>query len=85
MRWSWINGWQYKRLPNCQIHLQDVRKLLRHEAFDIKNPNKVYALIGHSLAVMQCNFHADDGEGYAFLREVVHQLDKLNPQVAAEW
>ncbi len=24
-----------------------------------------------------------DGEGYAFLRETVQQLDKLNPQVAA--
>src|SRR5579883_309699 len=65
------------------IALQQVKKLMRHEAFDIKNPNKVYALIGtfgHRNAV---NFHVRSGEGYAFLREVVQQLDKLNPQVAA--
>jgi aminopeptidase N len=29
------------------------------------------------------NFHAENGDGYAFLREVVSQLDKLNPQVAS--
>jgi aminopeptidase N len=29
------------------------------------------------------HFHATNGEGYAFLREAVQQLDNLNPQVAA--
>ncbi|HEX4045534.1 MAG TPA: aminopeptidase N [Gammaproteobacteria bacterium] len=68
------------KLPSA---LSDVKKLLRHPAFDIKNPNKVYALIGtfgHRNAV---HFHARNGEGYAFLREIVLQLDKLNPQIAA--
>lgn len=63
--------------------LADVQALMRHEAFDLKNPNKVYALIGsfgHRNAV---NFHALNGSGYQFLREVVAQLDRLNPQVAA--
>lgn len=64
--------------------LQQVKKLMRHEAFDIKNPNKVYSLIGTFGARNQINFHAEDGEGYAFLRDVVQQLDKLNPQVAAK-
>ncbi|RDI48804.1 aminopeptidase N [Aquicella lusitana] len=65
------------------IALPQVRKLMQHEAFDIKNPNKVYSLIGtfgHRNAI---RFHSLDGEGYAYLREAVHQLDKLNPQVAA--
>ncbi|TAK76000.1 MAG: aminopeptidase N [Gammaproteobacteria bacterium] len=68
------------RLP---IALQQVKKLLRHEVFDIKNPNKVYALIGTFGHRNEVNFHVRTGEGYAFLREVVQQLDKLNPQVAA--
>jgi aminopeptidase N len=62
--------------------LQHVKKLVHHEAFDIKNPNKVYALIGafgHNLI----HFHAKNGEGYQFLAEVVLQLNALNPQVAA--
>jgi aminopeptidase N len=63
--------------------LQTVRKLTHHEAFDIKNPNKVYALIGTFGQRNPVNFHSADGDGYAFLREIVHQLDKLNPQVAA--
>lgn len=63
--------------------LQQVKKLTRHEAFDIKNPNKVYALIGTFGYRNQINFHAEDGEGYAFLRDIVQQLDKLNPQVSA--
>jgi len=63
--------------------LNQVKKLTRHDAFDIKNPNNVYALIGTFGHRNQINFHAEDGEGYAFLRDIVQRLDKLNPQVAA--
>lgn len=77
---KWLAIQAASKLPGT---LQTVRKLMRHEAFDIKNPNKVYALIGTFGQRNPVNFHAEDGEGYAFLREVVHQLDKLNPQVAA--
>jgi aminopeptidase N len=68
------------KLPDT---LQNLKKLMRDSAFDIKNPNKVYALIGTFGQRNPVNFHAKSGEGYAFLREVVQQLDKLNPQVAA--
>ncbi len=63
--------------------LKEIRKLMRHEAFDIKNPNKVYALIGTFAYRNSVNFHAINGDGYAFLGEVVQRLDELNPQVAA--
>ncbi len=62
--------------------LQEVKKLTQHPAFDIRNPNKVYALIG-TFGRNLTNFHAPDGSGYVFLREMVEQLDRLNPQVAA--
>jgi aminopeptidase N len=56
--------------------------LLSHEAFDIKNPNKVYALIG-GFTQNLVRFHAPNGEGYDFLTDIIQQLDSLNPQIAA--
>lgn len=60
-----------------------VKKLLHHPAFDLKNPNKVYALIGTFSQSNPHNFHRIDGEGYAFLAQVVHEIDSFNPQIAA--
>jgi len=68
------------KLPDT---LQTVKKLMAHPQFDLKNPNKVYALIGTFCHRNRVNFHVKSGEGYRFLREVVEKLDKLNPQVAA--
>lgn len=70
-------------LTQLPLALDEVRKLIRHEAFDLRNPNKVYALIGTFCHRNAVNFHRRNGEGYAFLREIVQELDKLNPQIAA--
>ncbi|KAK7251338.1 hypothetical protein RIF29_34435 [Crotalaria pallida] len=64
-------------------NVENVRKLLDHPAFDLRNPNRAYSLIG-GFCVSPVNFHAKDGSGYKFLREIVLQLDKINPQVASE-
>jgi aminopeptidase N len=63
--------------------LNDVVGLLDHDAFSIRNPNRVRALIGAFCNSNQLRFHAVDGSGYAFLADKVLQLDPLNPQVAA--
>ncbi|KAF2920988.1 puromycin-sensitive aminopeptidase isoform 1 [Oryza sativa Japonica Group] len=63
-------------------NVANVQKLLGHPAFDMRNPNKVYSLIG-GFCGSPVNFHAKDGSGYKFLGEVVLQLDKINPQVAS--
>jgi aminopeptidase N len=63
-------------------NVEQVRKLLEHPAFDIRNPNKVYTIAG-GFSSSAVNFHAKDGSGYKFLVDIVLQLDKLNPQVAA--
>lgn len=63
--------------------LTQVKALTKHPAFDIKNPNKVYSLIAAFANRNPAAFHAKSGEGYVFLREIVQQLDKLNPLVAA--
>lgn len=62
--------------------LERVKELMRHPAFDIKNPNKVYALVGTFGQRNAIHFHAKNGKGYEFLRECVEALDALNPQVA---
>ena len=68
------------KLPNA---LQSVKKLMQHEAFDFKNPNKVYSLIGTFAQRNLVNFHAKNGEAYCFLADVVGELDKINPHVSA--
>ncbi|HEY5900536.1 MAG TPA: aminopeptidase N [Burkholderiales bacterium] len=62
--------------------LETVKRLLTHPAFDLKVPNKVYALI-RVFAANHVRFHAADGGGYDFLADQVIALNKLNPQVAA--
>jgi len=76
---KWLAVQATSRLPGT---LARVRELLVHPAFDIKVPNKVYALI-RSFAANHVRFHAADGGGYAFLADQVLVLDRLNPQVAA--
>uniref|UniRef100_A0A7N0U436 Peptidase M1 alanyl aminopeptidase C-terminal domain-containing protein n=1 Tax=Kalanchoe fedtschenkoi TaxID=63787 RepID=A0A7N0U436_KALFE len=68
----------------CDIpgNVENIRKLLSHPAFDMRNPNKVYSLIG-GFCASPVNFHAKDGSGYKFLGEIVVQLDKINPNVAS--
>ncbi|KAL9251497.1 Puromycin-sensitive aminopeptidase-like protein [Drosera capensis] len=63
-------------------NVENVKKLVSHPAFDIRNPNKVYSLVGGFCGSL-VNFHAKDGSGYGFLGELAVQLDKINPQVAS--
>ena len=63
--------------------LKRVRELMEHPAFNIKNPNKVRALMGAFAGQNLINFHAADGSGYRFLADIVIQLNGLNPQIAS--
>lgn len=69
----------------CQLDgsLEQVRKLLEHENFDIRNPNKVRSLIGAFCGQNHVGFHNASGAGYEFLADQVLVLDKLNPQIAS--
>jgi aminopeptidase N len=62
--------------------VQRVRSLMNHPAFDIKNPNRVRALVG-AFSGNQLRFHAADGSGYVLVGETIQALDKLNAMVAA--
>ncbi|TFH85905.1 aminopeptidase N [Billgrantia azerbaijanica] len=63
--------------------LERVRFLMKHPAFSLKNPNKVRALIGAFAGQNRVNFHRADGQGYQLLADVVIELNRLNPEIAA--
>jgi len=77
---KWLRVQASSRLPGT---LAEVRRLIGDPAFEITNPNKVYALIGGFVMGNHVRFHAADGAGYAFLADQVARIDALNPQVAA--
>ena len=54
-----------------------------HEAFDMKVPNRLRALVSQFAANNIVNFHQADGAGYAFLADRVIELNGINPQIAA--
>ena len=76
---KWLAVQAGSRLPGT---LADVRRLAAHPAFDVRNPNKVYALI-RMFCSNQARFNAADGSGYDFAAEKLSEIDALNPQVAA--
>ena len=55
---------------------------MKDPAFDIRNPNRVRSLVG-AFSANHLRFHGADGSGYRLVSEVIAQLDKINPQVAA--
>ncbi|BAQ74483.1 MULTISPECIES: aminopeptidase N [Pseudomonas] len=63
--------------------LERVKALMQHPAFNLKNPNKVRALVGAFAGQNLINFHAADGSGYRFLADLVIQLNGFNPQIAS--
>lgn len=63
--------------------LAQVKKLMQHPKFSIKNPNKVRALIGVFSNENVANFHDISGVGYEFLTAQIAQLNAINPQIAA--
>ena len=59
-----------------------VQQLAKHPDFTMKNPNRWRALVSH-FAANQWAFHHASGRGYRFLADMILEVDKLNPQVAA--
>ena len=77
---KWFTLQATSQLPGT---LAEVKALLNHKAFSIKNPNKVRALIGAFCQGNPVRFHAANGAGYAFLADQVLVLNAINPQIAA--
>jgi len=77
---KWLSLQAMSSLPGS---LEHVKALMQHEAFNIRNPNKVRSLISAFVSANAYRFHQATGEGYAFLADQVITLNGLNPQVAA--
>ncbi len=77
---KWFGIQASSRLENT---LQQVQQLMTHPAFNIKNPNKLRALVGAFCRGNPVRFHQLDGAGYQFLTDIILQVDKLNPQITA--
>lgn len=77
-----VDKWLTMQATANENALSTVKKLLRHEAFSITNPNKVRALIG-AFAANPTALHKADGSGYDFIVEQTLAVDKINPQIAA--
>lgn len=76
---KWLTLHASSTLPST---LRTVRKLVKHSAFDIKNPNNVYSLLVAFGANEIC-FHDSSGEGYRLIADQALKIDLMNPQVAA--
>lgn len=63
--------------------LTRVKILLQHPAFNMKNPNKVRAVLGAFCQANPRHFHAVNGSGYVFLGDMLAKMDKINPQITA--
>ena len=77
---KWLQVQATSRLPGT---VAQVRQLMQHAAFDLKNPNKVYALLRSFCSANPRHFHAPDGSGYQLAADVIIELQTLNPQVAS--
>ncbi|MDH5257421.1 MAG: aminopeptidase N, partial [Gammaproteobacteria bacterium] len=67
-------------LPDSLNH---IKGLVDHSAFDIKNPNKVRAVVGALGFGNPVVFHKADGEAYEFFADHIIKLNDLNPQMSA--
>ncbi len=77
---KWLQVQATARLPGT---VAQVRRLMAHPAFDLKNPNKVYALLRSFCAANPRHFHAPDGSGYQLAADAIIDLQAINPQVAS--
>lgn len=63
--------------------LKTVRQLLRHEKFNLQNPNKVRAVLGTFAGGNPVQFNRADGKGYELVAKQILRIDRFNPQIAA--
>ncbi|MEH6471878.1 MAG: DUF3458 domain-containing protein, partial [Halopseudomonas sp.] len=79
-----VNQWlSVQATSPCDDALEKVQQLMRLPLFDLKNPNRVRALIGVFCGQNAAQFHQLDGHGYRFLADQIIELDQLNPQIAS--
>ena len=77
-----LNKWfTIQAMADLPDVLDRVKKLRNHPDFTLKNPNRCRSLVG--AFSMNTAFHDESGSGYAFLRDILTDLDQLNPQISS--
>ena len=76
---KWFGIQAFSPLPGT---VQAVEALKTHPDFDLRNPNRIRALVG-SFAGNQVRFHDASGAGYRLYTDTIIQLDPTNGRVAA--
>ncbi len=77
-KWLMLNA-----LAPFDTTVAHVANLMSHDAFSLKKPNKVRALIGTFASANPVAFNRPDGTGYDLVADTILKLDAINPQVAA--
>lgn len=79
-----IDKWfSIQAMASRKTALDDVAALMSHPAFTLRNPNRVRSLIGAFASGNPVAFHDMSGGGYKILSNVIRDLNKTNPQIAA--
>ena len=65
----------------------DLKSRLEHlqkrDDFDLRNPNRVRALVAAFAMSNPVKFHDPEGWGYAFVADIIKKIDALNPALSA--
>ncbi|MEO1089400.1 MAG: aminopeptidase N [Pseudomonadota bacterium] len=79
-----VNKWfAVQAMAERATAVEEVQGLLDHPAFSLGNPNRVRSVVGVFATGNPRGFHRDDGAGYRLVADMVLELDRRNPQVAA--
>lgn len=79
-----VDKWfSLQAIANRREIFDDFAKLRQHQDFNIKNPNRVRSLYSAFAINNPVKFHDPSGQGYALLRDVIIELNEINPQIAA--
>lgn len=79
-----LNKWFTLQASQDRPDMQTfIRNLVSHEAYDIKNPNKVRSVIRGFTSLNPKAYHDRSGAGYEFVASHILEIDKINPQNAA--
>jgi aminopeptidase N len=63
--------------------LNEIKKLLQHPDFTLKNPNRARSVLSSFAAMNPVIFHDISGEGYKILADQILKMDKLNPKITS--
>lgn len=79
-----VDKWfKLQAMSNRDSTFEDLAALRQHAEFNVKNPNRVRSLYTSFSLYNPVKFHDPSGKGYALQRDVIIELNSINPQIAA--